>query len=404
MKTLELRCPSCRRELEVDVGFAGGVCRCSHCGALMSVPRRSSGQAEAVSRAERPDRPDVSSPSARPEAPAGAQGAETKGDGDTEVALEPSESQSPGTPETGEAEGDDDDPLAALAAGGSNEAPAEPAGGDDQPPATYTTSSGQQIDVGDDRAIPTARKKTVLKRRVMVYGIVGAITLGMTAMVIFAAVTILQGEGEPTRAEQFQPTREFNYNRGANPFTHQHVNALGLPFSKGETVVLVDASAASNDWLSWVKSALAYGLTREDSEATFELMFANGDSTRAMNGYALVEAAKTDRSDVADFQSSVPADGQADLTTAFESAASLQPDQIVLITGRGLDSSKLKDIRGALDSLESVMVDVVYIKKKPDAMFEPDPPPVADLQRYSRGGHFRWLEPAQLESWYEQSR
>ncbi|MDD4891828.1 MAG: hypothetical protein PHU85_18060 [Phycisphaerae bacterium] len=33
-----LKCSKCKEQLEVDNGFAGGVCRCVHCGALSQVP------------------------------------------------------------------------------------------------------------------------------------------------------------------------------------------------------------------------------------------------------------------------------------------------------------------------------------------------------------------------------
>ncbi|MEL7087715.1 MAG: hypothetical protein AAGL98_04630, partial [Planctomycetota bacterium] len=36
---LNIVCPSCSSSLEVDAGFAGGICRCSTCGAVLSVPR-----------------------------------------------------------------------------------------------------------------------------------------------------------------------------------------------------------------------------------------------------------------------------------------------------------------------------------------------------------------------------
>ncbi len=40
MPMIELECPQCRTVLELDAGFAGGVCRCASCGALIDVPTR----------------------------------------------------------------------------------------------------------------------------------------------------------------------------------------------------------------------------------------------------------------------------------------------------------------------------------------------------------------------------
>jgi len=388
MKTIELRCPSCERELEVDLGFTGGVCRCSDCGTLMSVPSRSSGQAEAVERTDRPARP------SRPDRPAGADAGQAP----------PAEAQP-------EPEAEADDPLAAL----QQQASGETAGSEASKPkpesdtTTYTTASGQQIEVGRERRIPTARKRKFTRRRVMTYSAVALVTLALTGGVIFAAVHILKQRDVQTRGETFQPTREFSYNAGSstNPFNHQQVNVLGLPLSTGETAIIVDASETSGDWLSLVKSALAHGLTRSESKATYELIYATTDGPRAMHRQALAEAADIERSAIADFQGPVPAKGEANLTASFEAAAGLKPDQIVLITGRGLDSDRVGKLEAALNSLDAVMVDVVYLSKKETGglgLIEPEEPPVEALTDYKQGGFFRWIEPNQLEMWYESGR
>lgn len=66
---IELTCPQCQSELEIDEGFRGGVCRCFKCGTLMTVPDEPQTQ-----RAERLDRPDLPE-GARPQTPAPAAGA-----------------------------------------------------------------------------------------------------------------------------------------------------------------------------------------------------------------------------------------------------------------------------------------------------------------------------------------
>jgi len=35
---ISLTCTSCKRGLEIDDAFAGGVCRCQHCGTIQTVP------------------------------------------------------------------------------------------------------------------------------------------------------------------------------------------------------------------------------------------------------------------------------------------------------------------------------------------------------------------------------
>ena len=35
---ISLTCTSCKKVLEIDDAFAGGVCRCQHCGTIQTVP------------------------------------------------------------------------------------------------------------------------------------------------------------------------------------------------------------------------------------------------------------------------------------------------------------------------------------------------------------------------------
>src|SRR4029078_6293105 len=35
---ISLACTSCKKVLEIDDAFAGGVCRCQHCGTIQTVP------------------------------------------------------------------------------------------------------------------------------------------------------------------------------------------------------------------------------------------------------------------------------------------------------------------------------------------------------------------------------
>ena len=35
---ISLACTSCKKQLEIDDAFAGGVCRCQHCGTIQTVP------------------------------------------------------------------------------------------------------------------------------------------------------------------------------------------------------------------------------------------------------------------------------------------------------------------------------------------------------------------------------
>jgi hypothetical protein len=50
---MQLTCASCRAVLSIDDAFAGGVCRCQHCGAIQTVPSQKGGGGRSPQRAKR---------------------------------------------------------------------------------------------------------------------------------------------------------------------------------------------------------------------------------------------------------------------------------------------------------------------------------------------------------------
>ena len=64
---MKIRCTECRKKISIDEAFAGGMCRCPYCKALVFVPEEKFGApvgGRAVAPGARPD-----APQARPEAP-----------------------------------------------------------------------------------------------------------------------------------------------------------------------------------------------------------------------------------------------------------------------------------------------------------------------------------------------
>src|SRR5580704_16163288 len=48
---IRITCTHCRQVLTIDDGFAGGVCRCQHCGTIQTVPASKTGGAGAKTSA-----------------------------------------------------------------------------------------------------------------------------------------------------------------------------------------------------------------------------------------------------------------------------------------------------------------------------------------------------------------
>jgi hypothetical protein len=49
---ISLTCTTCRSLLQIDDAFAGGVCRCQHCGTIQTVPSHLKGGATATAEAK----------------------------------------------------------------------------------------------------------------------------------------------------------------------------------------------------------------------------------------------------------------------------------------------------------------------------------------------------------------
>src|SRR2546422_342887 len=45
---IQLSCTNCQKLLQIDDAFAGGVCRCKHCGTIQTVPSKSRGTSAAT--------------------------------------------------------------------------------------------------------------------------------------------------------------------------------------------------------------------------------------------------------------------------------------------------------------------------------------------------------------------
>lgn len=328
MATLELECPSCRELLELDAGFAGGVCRCSNCGTLMTVPADGAA-AEALQRGrpERPDAPGDPPPPARSQRP-------------DRPAAPGAARQPPAAPEeTSDAPASAGAPVAA--------------GGD----AVYTTASGRTVHVGNAR-IPTAHKR----KRVAVRALTAAIIALVLLLILGASVGVLimaVSEGPLADPAAPPPAEPFVYARDANPYQHDHANVLGLPLS-ARAAVVVDASAASQPWLAQVNEALRAGLLDNETGTEVALLYETGRN-RHLHPTNPAPLVNWQRRDLVAFHAGIAAEGDANLAAAIGRALNWGPAQVILITGRRPPGEAVAAMRSALNDRPDVLFDVVTI-------------------------------------------
>lgn len=364
MDVVELDCPSCGTLLEVDRGFAGGVCRCFHCGALLTVPSRAGVRAERLTRPERPDRP------GRPETP---------------KAVDQTESyETPRRPES---------PYDAKADTGADDEYGGPADEHfhEEGPVTYTTASGRTFRF-DDEHVPTARQRRKVVRATT-YGVVIGLTLLIVVGAALGIILLLSAIGGSTNTgnggapEIVEIDREFTYDPLANPLHIDQPNAMGLPL-KAKSAVVLDLAAESQSWATDVAQMLASGAARVKPGQKYQVVVAhdNGADVIVVDGNT---SAASQLRIVAD--RFAPA-GAPDFLAAVKKALDGEPEQLVLITGRDLPHDAVTAVVDACAGRENLRLDVLTIDVE---MLD-----LSDAARRS-GGEAQILPRNRINTWRE---
>lgn len=333
MQTLDLECPSCGEMLELDAGFAGGVCRCSSCGTLMTVPA-DAGQAEALSRPGegagydsgvssmgRPD-PGRRRTSAKKDKASNKRKSKSKSQTKSKTKSKGKAAQETSTIEAGE----------------------------------YRTSSGKVVKVEKTARVPMAQSKKKQIRAattIVFFGIVFSIVL-VAAIVI--AVVVSQGRGPSDGWDG-----PIAYDQSANPYDLGIANVAGLPLSD-RTVIVVEASEYSEDWMGSFADVLGNGLShkpgkRLDAETAVIGATSSGPQAFLNGGPA---DPPLDRNALIGFLNSLPQDGTADMTQAIKLALGLNPDTLILVLGDA-DDREVQDWSAMVGSggptVHAVMID-----------------------------------------------
>ena len=308
MEMLELECPKCKVLLELDVGFAGGVCRCSDCYILMTVPENPN--AERPEKLFRPELPTLGPDSTEEPQPPRDQASDT---------LEPQQ---------------------------------------DKAAETYTTASGKRIRIESDTIIPTAHKKKRPAVRATVVLIFMAVVALIFAMCLLALRVLITGEGEGIYTPPV-PEAVVVYNPSANPFLLDHPNLLGLPIT-GRCTLIIDASEHSQPWLGVVKRAIQDGMSHPSSKVSLlVVMTSNGEIEVSATEHETLEDLKS--ADLGRFLRGNTAFGDADLPAAVDRAMQGQPDRLVIITGNEPTQAQSNTLARMFDASPQVQVDVAQI-------------------------------------------
>lgn len=355
---IELECPGCSEMLELDVGFAGGVCRCSSCSTLMTVPIRTGrGKAEALSRPDRPEGP---------------------GGGASAAPSRPRRPDAPGRSETPEAVSQAEDHVPAA---------------DEVRQQTYVTATGRVVTVDADAHIPTAGKRKRTGVRVLTIVAFCTLVVAVLAACIVAIVVLVKAPkqtaggidlDDPTQ----QALRLFAFDPQANPRLIEHPNVLGLPLSK-KTAIVFDSLNASEALRSVAAATLAAGLHHPDVKVTVTLVATDAAKPVTFDG-GPTGLGSLDREELTKFLSDMRPK-QDQLAAAVGDAVAGSPDQLVIITTQRVrDASAVEE---ALRSRPALPMDVVDLG--------PGAAGLRDLVDTRAAGRYHAISQMRMEGWAE---
>jgi hypothetical protein len=313
MQTLDIECPSCGEMLELDAGFAGGVCRCSNCGTLMTVPS-SAGKAESLTK------PTSS-------ASIGAGGMSSMG------VPDPGPSRSRRSKKSKKGKGAKGRaPSTTIEAG------------------EYRTASGKVIRVDETTRVPLAeskKKQIRVATTIVFFSIVAAVV----AVAVVAIIMITGGPGGKGAGG------DVSYNAASNPYDLQFANVVGLPV-KDRTVVVVEASEYSGEWLAFVGDMIGVGLSQESAGGEVALIGAGAKPVNFAAGSP--SALPITTGEVLGWFEKLPTDAEADVAAAITAALKLEPNTLILVHGDA-EVSNIEAWDALLKGKEGLQLHVVHI-------------------------------------------
>ena len=352
-----LQCSNCQQTLEIDDAFAGGVCRCRHCGTIQTVP------ADAAKLAA-----------------GGEQGA----GGNGQKAATPVVGSRPlyrREEQAGSASGLDE--LAGAVAGSgmlsSGLSRTARRGKGTARPASRSSRAG------DDPRQAVQRRKRPADRRLTIAVALAALMCVVAAG--FALALVSRGNDDQSSTA---------------PAKVRDATFAGLPLGR-RVVFVLDRGVQTQPSLRALNEAVLDAISRLPVEAQFQVVYwanpdAGGDVTvadvPALPGRSLRDASEANRAETARGMDALVSGGSTDVGPALDLALRNNPDTIVLATGKAwqLDASFADNVLARLDGrAERPVIHAVTVGNTADGLGEP-------MRRIARdtAGEFRGLTTNQL--------
>jgi len=415
---LELECPACTTLLELDVGFAGGVCRCSECGTLMTVPGDDTQQVEQLVRPERPDAPGRPAPPQRapepePRRPAAPPTGRERPEGPPRREPEPEPERpqrrrqptpepaaqtpartpskkhrpSPSKPEAG-GPPKTAPPPRRVEREVTKKAPApekEVRQAEKADFGTWVTASGRTIEINEQTRIAIAHERKLAIARWSTRVVVIGVCVVILAVIIGIGVSMM-GDGKEKPGDP--AIVAFAYDRDQNPYTLDKPNVLGVALGGKKTAVIVDPSEIDDaETLQQIKAAVSAGLGRSGSPVRVALFYA-GDTPARVAGFDRVD--DLSRSSLESKQERIEPTGTPNMVAALDAAMEDEPTDLRVVIARPVRGDEAEAWAGAIGDAQLYIIQV--------GLFSPGD--LRDVALDSGGGYVE-LSPRQLREWYE---
>jgi hypothetical protein len=272
--------------LELDAGFAGGVCRCSNCGTLMTVPS-DAGKAESLTR------PTSS-------ASVGAGGLDSMGVPDPG----PKRSSRSKSKRGKKGKGKSKRVSATVEAG------------------EYRTASGKVVRLDEPTRVPMAESKKK-QIRLATTAVFFAVVAAVVAIAVVAIVMITSGPGGPGGGD-------VAYDPAANPYALEFANVMGLPVVD-TTVVVIEASEYSAEWSATAADMISAGLSKSGS-GEIVLIEAKSGKPALLTGNSPIGLPLSPEK-VIDWFGKMSTEGQANVPAAITAALKQEPNTLIVLHG-----------------------------------------------------------------------
>ena len=344
---ININCPSCSSDLQIDDGFRGGVCRCFDCGTLMTVP----------------DDPDSQSPE-----PLIRQ----------EGASQKTQNRRAATPKV-------------KAKASAPPSPKVEAG-------AYQTSSGKEIQISEEQArkIPTATRRKVVRWATRIGVVLVCIGLlvgvGVGAYIAFTSGKFAKKKEKEVTAEEAQ--KDVIYD---NYFENPDPNFMGLKVAD-KTIFCIDASQAMGaQEIGFVTDSVrACAQVLKDNQQMQAIFWK--DTGPISYPTSLTAAAHINPKDMKEALYDITASGIQKPTPAIEKAKAAEPDQIIVVIGQRFTSKLVDEIFTSLEGFSKRLSFVVVVGTY---VSDTDKKLLSQLKEKAEetGGEFRSIPSGDLSIW-----